>query len=126
MNTHSIVIAIGLTIIAVPMLVDRAAACSCRQGTVESAIAATAIVFDGEIVDIRTADGSMQQVTTVKVLRPIKGDVGGTIEIATHTMSASCGYDFRGQERQLIVGAYPGKSGGLATDLCTMFLLNRR
>ncbi len=125
MNIHSAVIAIGLSALVLSAFAEPASACSCRKLSVESAIEATPIVFEGEVVAVRMTGNGNEQITTVKVLRPIKGDVTGEVEIRTHTMSAACGYDFRGKRPVLTIGASRRDDGGLGTNLCTMYMLNQ-
>jgi hypothetical protein len=123
MNIHSAVVAIGLSAFGLSALAQPASACSCRKLSVEGAIEATPIVFEGEVLAVRMTGN--EQVTTIKVLRPIKGEVTGEVEVRTHTVSAACGYDFRGKRLRLTVGASRRDDGGLGTNLCTMYMLNQ-
>jgi hypothetical protein len=125
MNIHSAVVAIGLSALVLAALVQPASACSCRKLSVESAIEATPIVFEGEVLAVRMTGTGNEQITPIKVLRPIKGDVTGDVEVRTHTISAACGYDFRGKRPLLTVGASRWEDGGLGTNLCTMYMLNQ-
>jgi hypothetical protein len=118
-------LAVGLLVATLLSVAERAQACSCARLSADELIAAVPIVFEGEVMDIRMIGGN-RQITTVRVVRAIKGDVRETVEVATHIESAACGYDFRSQGKRLTVGAFPGRNSALTTTLCTMFLLNQQ
>jgi TRAP-type mannitol/chloroaromatic compound transport system substrate-binding protein len=123
MNIHSAAIAIALAAAALTALAAPASACSCRKLTTEEAIAATPIVFEGEVLSVQMTGNGNEQVTTIHVIRAIKGDVTGAVELRTHVISAACGYDFRGKGPRLTIGASRQPDGMLGTNLCTMSMI---
>lgn len=102
---------------------DPALACKCAVVPREQAIAATPLVFEGRILDVRTQGRA--QVTTVIVTTPIKGASRGvTLKVKSGTQSASCGYDFREAPKTLTFGGEKAGRNTIAVRRCTMFNLN--
>jgi hypothetical protein len=100
-----------------------ASACKCAVVSRDRTIASVPVAFEGRIMKIQT-EGSAQ-VTTMTVVRPIKGVRGGaTIKVRSRAVSAACGYDFRNAAKKLLVGGQNAGSGSLSVGRCTMFNLN--
>jgi len=111
--------------VAVAMLglVGPAAACKCGVSSREQAMSNVPVVFEGRVVKIDTRGGS--QMTTMTVVRPIKGVSGGeTVRVRSHTQSASCGYDFRQAGSTVLVGGQSAGRGAVSVRRCTMYNLN--
>jgi hypothetical protein len=98
-------------------------ACKCAVVPRDQAIGSVPVVFEGRIVNIETSGTA--QVTTLTVVRSVKGaTAGATLKVKSHTVSASCGYDFRKLEQTLVVGGRGAGRGMLDVHRCTMFNLN--
>ena len=110
-------------LIAVLAVSDAAFACKCAVVPRAQVIGTTPVVFEGRVVNIRTSGKA--QVTTVRVLRAIKGVSGGaTIKVRSGTQAAACGYDFRDAGKALTVGGERAGHGTLSVRRCTMVNLN--
>ena len=110
-------------LIALIAVSDAAFACKCAVVPRDQVIGATPVVFEGRVVNIRTSGKA--QVTTVRVVRRIKGvSAGASIEVRSGTQSAACGYDFRDAAKTLTVGGEHAGHGVLSVRRCTMFNLN--
>ena len=110
-------------LVALLAVSDAAFACKCAVVPRDQVIAATPVVFEGRIVNIRTSGKA--QVTTVSVMRPIKGvPAGASIKVRSGTQSAACGYDFRDAGKTLTVGGDSAGPGILSVRRCTMYNLN--
>jgi hypothetical protein len=117
-------------VLALAMFVgaEPALACKCALVPRERAIRSAQLVFQGRILKIETTpeSGPADQVTTMTVIRNIKGMTRGeTVKIRSHTQSASCGYDFRDAQKTLLVGGSRLAGGMLSVSRCTMYNLNR-
>jgi hypothetical protein len=99
-------------------------ACSCVKLTAAQMAAETPVLFEGELVAIRRLD-EHHQVTTFRVVRPIKGVSGQTVEIESGVVSAACGYTFEGDFKGKLIGAERDARGVLTTNRCKMMLLNQ-
>ena len=109
--------------IAVLSSASAASACKCAVVARDQAMTSVPVVFEGRIVKIETQGRA--QVTTMTVLRPIKGaSRGETVRVKSGTVSAACGYDFRKAEKTLLVGGQSAGRGTLSVRRCTMFNLN--
>ena len=114
---------LSATLIALLAIPDAALACKCAVVPREQVIGTTPVVFEGRVVSIQTSGRA--QVTTVRVMRPIKGvATGATIKVRSGTQSAACGYDFRDATKTLTVGGDSAGPGRLSVRRCTMFNLN--
>jgi hypothetical protein len=103
-------------------------ACKCALVPRARTIVATPLVFEGRVLKIDAAREAKHaiQVTTLKVLKSIKGrSPGNTVMVYTHTDSASCGFDFHKAKPTLLVGAYRDEKRRLSVRRCTMYNLNR-
>ena len=110
-------------VIAILASLGPAFACKCAVTSREQAISTAPVVFEGRVVSTRT-NGSAQ-VTTVSVVRAIKGVSNGeTVKVRSLTQSAACGYDFRDAGKTLTVGGEPAGRGMLSVRRCTMYNLN--
>ena len=110
-------------LIALIAVSDAAFACKCAVVPRDQVIGTTPVVFEGRVVNIQTSGNA--QVTTVRVLRAIKGVSGGaTIKVRSGTQSAACGYDFRDAGKTLTVGGELAGRGTLSARRCTMYNLN--
>jgi hypothetical protein len=121
MRTATILLGFSVVLLCT---VQRAVACSCRPppSSREEIVASTPVIFVGEILNIRMlGEGVRQsQITTLRVLKMIKGTLAETVDVTTSPDSAMCGWDFRNRGKQLLVGGY-GQSDRLITDMCTMY-----
>jgi hypothetical protein len=102
-------------------------ACSCVPLTAKEAAARTPVLFEGEVISRRRQDNDFGpgELTTLRVVRPLKGVTAPTIEIQTNVDSAACGVTFEGDLKGVVIGAYPGENGALTTTWCTMKSLNQ-
>jgi hypothetical protein len=101
-----------------------AMACSCAPASRDQVISSTPVVFEGRVLRVDTR-GAVQ-VTTLKVVRPIKGvSSGATVKARSRTSSAACGYDFGRAGGTLFVGGTGAGRGAISVNLCTMHGLNR-
>ena len=100
-----------------------ASACKCAVVPRLQAIGSAPVVFEGRIVTIETQGTA--QVTTLTVVRPVKGGVssGQTVKVKSRTQSAACGWDFRQSAKTLLVGG-EGAGGVVSVRRCTMYSLN--
>ena len=109
--------------IVVLLSTSAASACKCAVVSRDQTIASVPMVFEGRIVKIETQGRA--QVTTMTVVRSIKGASGGkTVKVKSGTVSAACGYDFRKAEKTLLVGGHSAGRGTVSVRRCTMFNLN--
>jgi hypothetical protein len=104
--------------------VGPAHACSCVRLTATEMAAETPVLFEGEVVAVRRID-EHHQVTTFRIVRPIKGISGTTAEIESGVVSAACGYTFEGDFKGKLIGAERDARGVLTTNRCKMMLLNQ-
>jgi hypothetical protein len=102
-----------------------AAACSCVSGIpICESFWKTPIVFDGDVLRIERIPDSarpsafrLRRLVTFTVNRAYRGGVEGTIQIATGSSGADCGYPFEVGDRYLV---YAHDSGGtLSTGICS-------
>ena len=74
--------AIAGLLCAALLLPPPAHACSCARGATQAqAIAASHVVFQGRVVDVRRE--GQQIFATINVIRPIKGNVRTNVEVGT-------------------------------------------
>jgi hypothetical protein len=112
----------GAVSIAVLATADSALACKCAVTSRAAAMSSASVVFQGRVVNIATSGSA--QVTTMTVVRAIKGVANGaTIKVRTITSRGRCGYDFRGKSTLLVGGDRAG-SGAVSVGRCTMYSLN--
>lgn len=133
---YLLALAAALAIAAVPL--ERAAACSCAQMSVEEAAANAQAVFAGTVVDERPVgrdDGPLRAVAatapmpgfpgqviyTFKVDGVAKGDVGPRVELLGGGDGASCGMSFGVGERWMVFASWDGAMH--STSLCAGNLL---
>ena len=115
----------ALLLAAVPLGSDAALACKCALVQRAQVVAATPVVFEGEIVAVKAA-GAGRQLTALRVTQAIKGTTAGeTITVLTRTSAPACGWDFRQSPRRLVVGGDPAGTGRLSARRCTLYNLNR-
>jgi len=127
--------ALGL-LVAPPVL-----ACKCALVAREQVIAATPVVFDGEVLRVELDASGEREVTTLRVHGVVKGlstraayrlDAAirrrpeKTVTIISGINDAACGWDFRTGPRRLTIGAERDRFGTLIATRCTMMNLNRR
>jgi hypothetical protein len=117
-----------------------ASACQCAVIAREQAIAATAVVFDGEVLRVELDASGAREVTTLRVHGVIKGlsaraayrlDAAirrrpeKTVTVISGLDDTACGWDFRMGPRRLTIGAERDRFGALVALRCTMLNLNR-
>jgi hypothetical protein len=115
-------------------------ACKCALVARDQVIAATAVVFDGEVLRVEVDATGEREVTTLRVHGAIKGlsaraayrlDAAirrrpeKTVTIVSGVRDAACGWDFRTGPQRLTVGADRDRFGTLVARRCTMYNLNR-
>jgi len=112
-----------VTLFALLAATGAASACKCAVVPRAQAIGSAPVVFEGRIVNVQTQGAA--QVTTLTVLRPLKGAAKGqTVKVTSRTQSAACGYDFRKAEKTLMVGGARAGAGVVSVRRCTMVNLN--
>ena len=129
-----VVAALGL-IAATPAL-----ACKCALLAREQVIAATPVVFDGEVLRVEVDASGKREVTTLRVHGVVKGlsaraayklDAAirrrpeKTVTVLSGVDAAACGWDFRTGPQRLTIGAERDRFGTLVATRCTMINLNR-
>jgi len=112
-----------LAAVAAVMAVGPVQACSCVKLTAAQMAAETPVLFEGQVVAVRRVD-EHHQVTTFRIVRPIKGISGATAEIESGIVDAACGYTFEGDFKGKLIGAEHDARGVLTTNRCKMMLLN--
>jgi hypothetical protein len=127
--------ALGL-LVAPPAL-----ACKCALMAREQVIAATPVVFEGEVLRVELDASGEREVTTLRVHGVVKGfsrraayrlDAAirrrpeKTVTILSGVDDAACGWDFRAGPQRLTIGAERDRFGTLVATRCTMMNLNRR
>jgi hypothetical protein len=113
-----------------------AAACKCAVVPRDKVIAATPVVFDGEVLRVELVSDGVQEVTTFRVHGAVKGvtfrlnskdnvrrRAERTVTILSRADDASCGWDFRKGPQRLTVGAVRDGPNLIATR-CTIYNLN--
>ena len=133
MRWVSFIAAAVLTVAATPAL-----ACKCALVPRDKVIAATPVVFDGEVLRVELAAGGAQEVTVFRVHGAIKGvsfqvssqiskilrrRTERTVTILSYVDDAVCGWDFREGPQRLTIGAERDGSDLVATR-CTLYNLN--
>jgi hypothetical protein len=106
----------------------------------DQVIAATAVVFDGEVLRVELDATGEREVVTLRVHGAIKGlsaraayrlDTAirrrpeKTVTVISRVSDAACGWDFREGPQRLTVGAERDRFGALVATRCTMYNLNR-
>ena len=129
-----VVAALGL-IAATPVL-----GCKCAPLAREQVIAATPVVFDGEVLRVEVDASGKREVTTLRVHGVVKGlsaraayklDAAirrrpeKTVTVLSGVDAAACGWDFRTGPQRLTIGAERDRFGTLVATRCTMINLNR-
>ena len=97
-----------------------ALACKCAVSSREAAARQSQFVFDGRVLRVRTDNEAHYAI--IEMLRPIKGAIPGTLEVATPQSSASCGYDFR--KGQLLTVGVNLREQQFWANSCVMQVLN--
>jgi hypothetical protein len=115
-------------------------ACKCALVARADVIAATPVVFEGEVLRVELDAGGEREVVTLRVHGAIKGlsaraayrlDAAirrrpeKTVTVVSGVSDAACGWDFRTGPRRLTVGAERDRFGTLVATRCTMVNLNR-
>jgi hypothetical protein len=123
------------------LLAPPALACKCALVAREQVIAATPVVFDGEVLRVELDASGQREVTTLRVHGVVKGlsartayrlDAAirrrpeKTVTILSGVDDAACGWDFRAGPQRLTIGAERDRFGTLVATRCTMMNLNRR
>jgi hypothetical protein len=127
---------IGASIVAV----HQASACSCKPLSAASVIEDADVAFEGEVVDVDAGGPCISGQFSrrdwagrllwcepgwrLRVLTPLKGQLGDTVTVHTPRYEASCGYTFKKGQRLKVVAWYT-RDRQLSTDLCTMLAVNR-
>jgi hypothetical protein len=130
-----------ITLVVAGLLISRPAfGCKCAPIARDQVIAATPVVFDGEVLRVELDASGEREVTTLRVHGAIKGlsariayrlDAAirrrpeKTVTIVSGVSDAACGWDFRTGPQRLTVGADRDKFGTLVARRCTMYNLNR-
>ena len=117
-----------------------ALACKCALVAREQVIAATPVVFDGEVLRVEIDASGKREVTTLRVHGVVKGlstraayrlDAAirrrpeKTVTVVSGVDAAACGWDFRTGPQRLTIGAERDRFGTLVATRCTMINLNR-
>jgi len=117
-----------------------ALACKCALVAREQVIAATPVVFDGEVLRVEIDASGKREVTTLRVHGVVKGlstraayrlDAAirrrpeKTVTVVSGVDDAACGWDFRTGPQRLTIGAERDRFGTLVAMRCTMMNLNR-
>ena len=117
-----------------------AMACKCALVAREQVIAATPVVFDGEVLRVEVDASGKREVTTLRVHGVVKGlsaraayrlDAAirrrpeKTVTVVSGVDDAACGWDFRTSPQRLTIGAERDRFGTLVAMRCTMMNLNR-
>jgi len=117
-----------------------ALACKCSLVAREQVIAATPVVFDGEVLRVEVDASGKREVTTLRVHSVVKGlstraayrlDAAirrrpeKTVTVVSGVDDAACGWDFRTGPQRLTIGAERDRFGTLVAMRCTMMNLNR-
>ena len=117
-----------------------ALACKCALVAREQVIAATPVVFDGEVLRVEIDASGKREVTTLRVHGVVKGlsaraayrlDAAirrrpeKTVTVVSGVDDAACGWDFRPGPQRLTIGAERDRFGTLVAMRCTMMNLNR-
>ena len=117
-----------------------AMACKCALVAREQVIAATPVVFDGEVLRVEVDASGKREVTTLRVHGVVKGlsaraayrlDAAirrrpeKTVTVVSGVDDAACGWDFRTGPQRLTIGAERDRFGTLVAMRCTMMNLNR-
>jgi len=117
-----------------------ALACKCALVAREQVIAATPVVFDGEVLRVEVDASGKREVTTLRVHGVVKGlsaraayrlDAAirrrpeKTVTVVSGVDDAACGWDFRTGPQRLTIGAERDRFGTLVAMRCTMMNLNR-
>jgi hypothetical protein len=117
-----------------------ALACKCALVAREQVIAATPVVFDGEVLRVEVDVSGKREVTTLRVHGVVKGlsaraayrlDAAirrrpeKTVTVMSGVDDAACGWDFRTGPQRLTIGAERDRFGTLVAMRCTMMNLNR-
>ena len=117
-----------------------ALACRCSLVAREQVIAATPVVFDGEVLRVEVDASGKREVTTLRVHGVVKGlsaraayrlDAAirrrpeKTVTVVSGVDAAACGWDFRTGPQRLTIGAERDRFGTLVAMRCTMMNLNR-
>jgi hypothetical protein len=114
-------------------------ACKCAVVARDQVIAATAVVFEGEVLRTELDATGEREVTTLRVHSVIKGlsaraayrlDAAirrrpeKTVTVVSGVRDAACGWDFRTGPQRLTVGVDRDRFGTLVARRCTMYNLN--
>jgi len=117
-----------------------ALACKCALVAREQVIAATPVVFDGEVLRVEIDASGKREVTTLRVHGVVTGlsaraayrlDAAirrrpeKTVTVVSGVDDAACGWDFRTGPQRLTIGAERDRFGTLVAMRCTMMNLNR-
>ncbi|MBA3621134.1 MAG: hypothetical protein M3425_07695 [Actinomycetota bacterium] len=101
-----------------PVMAWPASACSCALGSPAEMIDGHDAAFLGSVAGVRSA-GMNRHIWTFDVQRWVKGDLGPTVEVATASSGASCGFELRhGEEAAIFLTVEADKvEGGLCSTL---------
>lgn len=137
-RTVSIVCACVLAVLVVLLSYDSVSACSCSRISREEGINLAHNVFEGRVISVRPFSEydkipksdyigvrSNGLVTRIKVIKSIKGNLSGEVDILTGRGSGMCGQDytsFIGSE--VTVGAQAESLPDNVTGLCMHLALN--
>ncbi|MGZ3409324.1 MAG: hypothetical protein ACXWKC_09425 [Xanthobacteraceae bacterium] len=127
-----------LLTVAISLPATPAVACKCALVPRDKVIAATPVVFDGEVLRVELDAAGLQEVTVFRVHAAIKGvpfqansqfnrvlrrRVERTVTILSGVEDAACGWDFRTGPQRLTIGAVRDGPNLIATR-CTIYNLN--
>jgi hypothetical protein len=128
-----------LILLGTALLATPAFACKCATLPRDNVIAATPVVFDGEVLRVELDEDGQREVTVFRVHGAVKGipfranarfdaimrrRVERTVTIVSNVRDAECGWDFRAGPQRLTVGAKRDGSDLVATR-CIIYNLNR-
>jgi hypothetical protein len=124
--------------LSVSLAATPASACKCAIVPRDKVIAATPVVFDGEVIRVELDAAGTQELTVFRVRGAVKGVPASmvtrmdqmlrrrterTVTIVSRVGDAECGWDFRTGPQRLTVGAERDGPNLVATR-CTIYNLN--
>jgi hypothetical protein len=112
-------------------------ACSCHRWDKARYVNEAFTVFEGRVMSTRSVRSSddapfisgqpAEQVTSLKVLNRIKGEIPDDVEVFTIRMESLCGFDFDRYVGQTItIGTYKETAPRSVTGYCWIIRLNER
>ena len=111
----------GLAVCVVATTPAPAFACKCANTPLAEKIAKAEAIFSARVMSVRI-DGR-DRFARLQVIRAIKGDVSGEVEVSTRAKPVACGYVFR--EGMTLTFAGFASPGGYVTNRCFLQGMSR-